>query len=43
MSFADYLIGAHARVQADALLTRDERFYRGSFKGLKVIDPTGAR
>ena len=40
---ADYLIGAHARVQADALLTRDERFYRASFKGLKVLDPTGAR
>jgi hypothetical protein len=40
---ADYLIGAHARVQADALLTRDERFYRASFKGLKVVDPTGPR
>ena len=39
----DYLIGAHAHLQADALLTRDERFYRTGFKGLKVVDPTGVR
>lgn len=38
----DYLIGAHARLQADALLTRDERFYRASFEGLRVVDPTEA-
>ena len=34
-----YLIGAHAQRQAEALLTRDDRFYRSSFKGLKVVRP----
>lgn len=37
---ADFLIGAHARHQADALLTRDGRFYRQRFAELRVIDPT---
>lgn len=37
----DYMIGAHAKLQADALLTRDDRFYRASFKGLSVIHPSG--
>ncbi len=37
---ADFLIGAHAQVQADRLLTRDRRFYRFSFDGWTVIDPT---
>jgi len=36
---ADFLIGAHALEQADALLTRDHRFYRKHFKGLRVISP----
>ncbi len=36
---ADFLIGAHALVAADCLLTRDQGFYRRHFAGLRVIDP----
>ena len=36
---ADFLVGGHALVHADCLLTRDKRFYRACFSDLEVVSP----
>ena len=37
---ADFLIGAHAQIQTEALLSRDRGFFRSHFPALRLIDPT---
>lgn len=38
-SVSDFMVGAHALLQCDGLITRDAAFYRDYFKGLKLIVP----
>jgi len=37
---SDFLIGAHAFVQADCLLSRDLGIYKNSFRDLKIVSST---
>jgi len=36
---ADFLLGAHAMLQTEQLLTRDKGFYRSAFADLRVASP----
>ncbi len=36
---ADFLIGAHAEIQADRFITRDRGFYRAYFQGINILCP----
>jgi predicted nucleic acid-binding protein len=39
---ADFLIGAHALLQCNGLVTRDAGFFRDYFRGLKLLVPKAA-
>ncbi len=38
----DFIVGAHALLQCNGLITRDGGFFRDYFKGLKVIVPNAS-
>ena len=38
----DFIVGAHALLQCNGLITSDESFFRDYFKGLKLIRPQEA-
>lgn len=38
-SLLDFMVGAHALLQCDALITHDQSFYREYFKGLRLVVP----